>query len=88
MSFTATIEVQKQVNYSSIGLILPAENAVVEASIEVTGINQLYGSDGVATYVVTVDGVDSAPNSFPFIYSGSGNPVSEAEEQLKAALNV
>lgn len=87
MSFSLTLNVQKQVNYPSLGLIQDPEDASVEATIEVTGITQLFGSDGLASYVVTVGGVAGSVLSFPFVYSGEGNPISEAEAQLQTYLS-
>ncbi|MCZ9450388.1 hypothetical protein K9I60_06660 [Klebsiella michiganensis] len=48
---------------------------------------ELEGEDGIAFYTVTSDAdAEGARNYIPFTYSGSGDPLSEAEAALR--LNV
>lgn len=48
---------------------------------------ELSGSNGIAFYTVTSDAdAEGVQNYIPFTYSGSSDPLSEAEAALKASL--
>lgn len=49
---------------------------------------EIEGTSGIAFYTVTSDAdAGGVRNYIPFIYSGNGDPLSEAEEELKKILN-
>ena len=53
----------------------------------VTSILSLSGLAGVAEYSVTPEGAAmSGRGELPFVYSGTGNPLEEAEEELREGL--
>ena len=48
---------------------------------------ELEGANGIAFYTVTSDAdAEGARNYIPFTYSGSGDPLSEAESALKLVI--
>lgn len=86
MSFNVTTKVNKQINYPGLNLLLPTEIEELAVEIKVLGILSLYGNSGVVEYQAILGDTESFVNTFTFSYSGSGNPVLEAEEQLKIKL--
>lgn len=81
MPFTLSRSINAQV-VTDDGLILSSHTETVDLTYEVTAIDL---ASGVAFYKVTsAPGMGSSSNYIPFTYSGSGNPIEEAETELKA----
>lgn len=86
MSFTKQINTSKKSSYPEYNVISDSVMEQVTATFDVKGIVSLFGNDGVAEYLVTIDGKQGSANRFPFTYSGSGNPIAEAEAALKQSV--
>ncbi|WP_213672558.1 hypothetical protein [Raoultella ornithinolytica] len=87
MGFTISKTVSKCGYYPSLGIQEPSTDVTVDITYEVSGINSLYGPLGIATYQVsTADSVVSGEIQFEFEWSGSGDPLKEAEQWLEASM--
>ncbi|MFQ1057428.1 hypothetical protein ACJWUX_06410 [Klebsiella pneumoniae] len=87
MSFTLQLTAKSRTSYPEYGIVCDSEDVTVEATFEVTGVSNLSGDSAIADYSVTIDGKQGNSCQFLFIYSGTGNPVTEAETALKASLS-
>lgn len=87
MSVTIRRELEKQITYPGLRLTVPGGTESVDVTYTATGISNFDGTNVTALFSVTV-GNEKGPfdYSFTFLYSGSGNPLDEAEPALKAAL--
>ncbi|HBW2812212.1 TPA: hypothetical protein MEW06_001567 [Klebsiella pneumoniae] len=88
MSFSVEKTVAPVKSYPSLmGAAIRGEREALSVVYAVTSIISLAGSTGIAEYSVTPEGAElSGMGTIEFQYSGTGNPLDEAEEALK--LNV
>lgn len=87
MSFTISTTTDERVCYPKLEVTLPSTVATIEVTYEVTGLTGLSGTTATAQYFATVNGTRSSVLSFTFEYSGTGNPIDEAEAALQASLS-
>lgn len=87
MSVTIRRELEKQITYPGLRLTVPGGTEVVDVTYTATGISDFDGINVTALFSVGV-GNEKSPfdYAFTFQYSGSGNPLDEAEPALKTAL--
>jgi hypothetical protein len=87
MSVTIRRELEKQITYPGLRLTVPGGTESVDVTYTATGISNFDGTNVTALFSVAV-GNEKSPFDYPFTfqYSGSGNPLDEAEPALKAAL--
>lgn len=87
MSVTIRRELEKQITYPGLRLTVPGGTETVNVTYTATGISNFDGTNVTALFSVAV-GNEKSPfdYSFTFQYSGSGNPLDEAEPALKVAL--
>ncbi|MFB5953035.1 hypothetical protein, partial [Klebsiella pasteurii] len=76
-----------KVYHSLLGAAIAGESEEISVTYEVTSILSLSDLVGVAEYTVTPEGAAmSGRGEIPFVYSGKGNPLEEAEEELREGL--
>ncbi|MFB5952791.1 hypothetical protein, partial [Klebsiella pasteurii] len=76
-----------KVYHSLQGAAISGESEEISVTYEVTSILSLSDLIGVAEYTVTPEGAAmSGRGELPFVYSGTGNPQQEAEEELRQGL--
>ncbi|EPY5534689.1 MULTISPECIES: hypothetical protein [Klebsiella pneumoniae complex] len=87
MSVTIRRELEKQITYPGLRLTVQGGTESVNVTYTATGISNFDGTNVTALFSVAV-GNEKSPfdYSFTFQYSGSGNPLDEAEPALKTAL--
>ncbi len=87
MSVTIRRELEKQITYPGLRLTVSGGTESVDVTYTATGISNFDGTNVTALFSVVV-GNEKSPfdYSFTFQYSGSGNPLDEAEPALKTAL--
>ncbi|HBW2749354.1 hypothetical protein [Klebsiella variicola] len=87
MSVTIRRELEKQITYPGLRLTVPGGAESVDVTYTATGISNFDGTNVTALFSVAI-GNEKSPfdYSFTFQYSGSGNPLDEAEPALKVAL--
>ncbi|MGR5890727.1 hypothetical protein [Raoultella planticola] len=87
MSVTIRRELEKQITYPGLRLTVQGGTELVNVTYTATGISNFDGTNITALFSVAV-GDEKSPfdYAFTFKYSGSGNPLDEAEPALKAAL--
>ncbi|HCM6519001.1 TPA: hypothetical protein N3459_005718, partial [Klebsiella pneumoniae] len=87
MSVTISRVLEKQTTYPGLRLTVPGGTESVNVTYTATGISNFDGTNITALFSVAV-GDEKSPfdYAFTFQYSGSGNPLDEAEPALKAAL--
>ena len=84
MSFNISKKLKTSVSYPEIFLEVENGFATVEITYHVIALESMVGNTVTVWYSRTVDGVTSAlKQPFSFEYSGSGNPVEEAEIYLE-----
>lgn len=77
----------REINYPSLGVTSPGGNEVIDVTYSVTSIKNFDGDTVTAAFSVDIGGYQSRfPYEFTFKYSGSGNPLDEAESALAASL--
>ncbi|HDT5164085.1 TPA: hypothetical protein QHS25_004913, partial [Klebsiella quasipneumoniae subsp. similipneumoniae] len=78
----------REINYPDLGVTVPGGSETVEVTYTAESINSFDGVNVTALYAVEIGGEKSPyPHAFTFKYSGSGNPLDEAEPALKAAMS-
>ena len=87
MSFTLQVITDKKASYPLFNVVEDSTSITVDASFTISRITSLIGTACIAEYLVTINGKQGAANTFEFTYSGSGNPLDEAETALKASLS-
>ena len=87
MSVTIRRELEKQITSPGLRLTVQGGTESVNVTYTATGISNFDGTNVTALFSVAV-GNEKSPfdYSFTFQYSGSGNPLDEAEPVLKTAL--
>jgi len=84
MTITRTTTTSTAVSYPELGVTATSTTAEVTISYDVAGII-FNGVRVTATYTVTVGGVAlTEPFRLEFAYSGSGNPLDQAETELQS----
>ncbi|QLT08175.1 hypothetical protein HV299_07190 [Klebsiella grimontii] len=88
MSFSVKKTVTPLKVFSSLlGAAIRGDSEEINVTYEITSIISLSGTEGVAEYSVEPEGAAmTGRGEFPFIYSGSGNPLEEAENALRDSL--
>lgn len=88
MSFSVTKTVSGVKTFPSLGgAAIKSEEETLNVVYEITSILSLSGLNGVAEYTVTPDGCNlSGTGILEFTYSGTGNPITEAETVLQESL--
>lgn len=87
MSFTLQVTTDKKSSYPLFNVVEDSISITVDATFTISKISSLVGNTCIAEYLVTINGKQGAANTFEFTYSGSGNPLDEAEVALKASLS-
>ncbi|EPK6236177.1 hypothetical protein QFZ92_003257 [Klebsiella michiganensis] len=88
MPVTKTISAKTRTFYPEVGLIVDAENKTIEVTYTVLSVivsSDLSATARVRTQITGYD--DTSEISVQFTYSGSGNPIREAEAALKESLS-
>ncbi|CAM3691358.1 hypothetical protein SB5544_01100 [Klebsiella variicola] len=87
MSVTISRVLEKQTTYPGLRLTVPGGTESVDVTYTATGISNFDGTNVTALFSVAV-GNEKSPfdYSFTFQYSGSGNPLDEAEPALIASI--
>lgn len=86
MSFTLSKTVSVSKSYPDLFLEIANGIEMLDITYEVTNVT-INGTTGRAEYTVTAGGVKSGMvRYYDFIYSGTGNPTTEAEAALQASL--
>lgn len=90
MSFTKQMTVKPvKVYHQLLGAAIQGEEEVINVTYTVTSLVSLTGTTGIAEYTVMPDGADlEGCGNIEFEYSGTGNPLKEAEEELKESLSL
>jgi hypothetical protein len=88
MSFIVSSSVTPMKVYNSLkGAAIVGAAETIDVTYEVTSILSLSGTTGVAEYTVTPEGASlSGTGQIEFTYSGTGNPITEAEAALQTAM--
>ena len=87
MSVTVSQTLTKEINYPDLGGTVPGGSEIVDVTYTAESINAFDGVNVTAMYAVEIGGEKSPyPHAFTFKYSGSGNPLDEAEPALEAEL--
>lgn len=87
MSVTISQTLTREISYPDLGVTVPGGSETVDVTYTAESINSFDGVNVTALYGVEIGGEKSPyPHAFTFKYSGSGNPLDEAEPALKAAL--
>ncbi|HBS5145591.1 hypothetical protein PU662_04855 [Klebsiella pneumoniae] len=87
MSVTIRRELEKQITYPGLRLTVQGGTESVDVTYTATGISNFDGTNVTALFSVAV-GTEKSPFDylFTFQYSGSGNPLDEAEPALIASI--
>ncbi|WP_354648365.1 hypothetical protein [Klebsiella michiganensis] len=87
MSFTVTKEVKELVSYPELGASCPLTTASKEITYTANRLVSLSGAVAQVLFAVQV-GDSETPGEYYhlFNYSGEGNPLDEAEEDLKKTM--
>lgn len=87
MSFTVTKDVQELVSYPEVGASCPLTTVSKDFTYTANRLVSLSGATAQVLFAVQV-GDSETPGEYYhlFTYSGTGNPLDEAEEDLKALL--
>lgn len=84
MAFTVTKNIEQQTVVAGVVVNTTTENVEIEYQIEGVYVN---GFQGTAEYSRTISGVKSQDFTIlNFEYSGSGDPIKQAEDYLKENL--
>lgn len=88
MSFSLQVTVTPVKQYNSLlGAAIMGTPETLNVVYTVTGISSLIGNAGVASYTVSPEGSAMDGNGIiEFEYSGTGNPLVEAENALQKSL--
>ena len=87
MSVTVQQTLLKEFYYPALGISVSGGMEAVAVTYTVTSIRDFDGDSVTALFSVEINGEQSRfPHEFTFKYSGSGNPLDEAEAALAASL--
>lgn len=89
MSFTLSRTLDSSVAYPELGLTdtSTSESKTVDVAYEAIRLDSLIGTTARVVYTTRVGNSDAIFNEFEFEYSGTGNPLLEAETALHSALS-
>lgn len=87
MAFILKMKTARRVSYPKLQIVTASEEELIDVEFRVTCISSLTEGEGIAEYTATVGDATGSVLYFPFKYSGSGNPLDEAETALQAALS-
>ncbi|MEC5320212.1 hypothetical protein VSX61_14925 [Brenneria populi subsp. brevivirga] len=85
MSFVLNQKLDTTLTYAGVVSGVPAAAADVNVTYEIISVS-VNSSSATAKYITSINGASSDLLKFHFVYSGSGNPIDEAEEKLKEYL--
>lgn len=87
MSFTVKVTTAQRTSFPLFNVSLGEESKPIDVFIDVLNIISL-GRDnhGTVECIATINGISGSVLVYPFIYSGSGHPLDDAEEQVKSLL--
>ncbi|HDX8761581.1 TPA: hypothetical protein ACHOYY_004719 [Klebsiella michiganensis] len=89
MSFTVTKEVKELVSYPELGALCQLVTVSKEVTYAAKRLVSLSDAGAQALFDVYVgDSVTPGEHYHMFIYSGAGNPLDEAELDLKATITI
>ncbi|PXH65286.1 hypothetical protein DMT41_00125 [Klebsiella variicola] len=87
MSVTISQTLTREISYPDLGVTVPGGSETVDVTYTAESINSFDGTNVTALYAIEIGGKKSPyPHAFTFRYSGSGNPLDEAEPALEAEL--
>jgi len=85
MSFTIRKMLTPKVTYEEVNITLDGEPKEVDITYKVNRISAFDGNMVTAEFIVSMNGIPSQQTmQRMFAYSGEGNPLDQAEDQLKA----
>ncbi|MGG9109641.1 hypothetical protein [Raoultella ornithinolytica] len=89
MAFTLSKSVSSAEYYSALGIVdaSSASEKTVDVMYEVVRLDSLIGAVARVIYTTRVGNSDAIFNEFEFEYSGTGNPLDEAEAALRDSLS-
>ena len=87
--FTLSKSVSSAEYYSTLGIVdaSSASEKTVDVTYEAIRLDSLIGTTARVVYTTRVGSSDATFNEFEFEYSGTGNPLLEAESALRSALS-
>lgn len=87
MSFTIKVTTAQRTSFPLFNVTLGEQSKPIDVLIDVINIVSL-GRDnhGTVECIATIDGISGGVIVYPFVYSGTGHPLDDAEEQVKAML--
>ena len=87
MSITVTQQIIKSTDYGSLGVITDLTPASVDVTYSVNSLTSLSDQNATATFDVQIGGLPTSKRlTFQYKYTGTGNPLDQAEEALKSYL--
>ncbi|WP_224997618.1 hypothetical protein [Klebsiella quasipneumoniae] len=89
MAFTLSKVVSAADYYGALGIVdtSDASEKTVDVTYEVVRLDSLIGSMARVIYTLQVGNSNAVFNEFEFEYSGTGNPLEEAETAMKIKLS-
>ena len=88
MSITVTQNIKVTPQYAGLGIAVSGDTQSLSVTYSLSKITSFDGSMVTAEFVQSINNIDlSEPYRFMFKYSGSGNPLDQAEPALKAYLS-
>lgn len=89
MAFTLSKVVSAAEYYGALGIVdaSSASEKTVDVTYEAVRLDSLIGTVARVIYTVRVGDSQAVYNEFEFEYSGTGNPLEEAETALRASLS-
>ncbi|HHO0366152.1 TPA: hypothetical protein ACRR7A_005232 [Klebsiella quasipneumoniae] len=77
----------REIEYPTLGVAIADGQETVAVNYTVMNISNFDGENVTARFQVEIGGIQGRfPHEFTFKYSGSGNPLDEAESALAASL--
>ena len=89
MAFTLSKSVSSAEYYGALGIVdtSAASEKTVDVTYEAVRLDSLIGTVARVIYTTRVGTSNAIFNEFEFEYSGTGNPLEEAETALQASLS-
>ncbi|HBS1258748.1 hypothetical protein [Klebsiella pneumoniae] len=87
MSFIVKVTTAQRTSFPLFNVTLGEQSKPIDVLIDVLNIVSLgRDNNGTVECIATIDGVSGGVIVYPFVYSGNGHPLDDAEEQIKAML--
>ena len=87
MSFTIKVTTAQRTSFPLFNVTLGEQSKPIDVLIDVLNIVSLgRDNNGTVECIATIDGISGGVIVYPFVYSGTGHPLDDAEEQVKAML--